>query len=145
MNAKVEALRVFTAKGLPPIDREKADLVKDAGMKGDRHSKGGSRQISIMLKKAEEWKKQQTVEGLCFEKFNANIVLSGAEAENLRAGAILQIGEAKIRLTEAKPCYDTCPFLQREEACILKTHGIFAEVLQSGSACIGDPALIDKK
>lgn len=138
MKGKVCGLAIFAAKNEPPQYVEQGLLLEGLGMKGDRHCKGGEKQISLITKDAAAWKQSQKTEGLCFKKFKANLVIDGLLAEDMSKDTVMDVGDAVIQVTAVKNCYDECSFVTEGKPCILRTHGLFAKVIKSGEIKHGD-------
>ena len=103
---EVSGLRIFEEKGKPGIEKDAVKVLKGGGIEGDRHCFDKDRQISIMTRNAYEWMQAQEVEGLCFRRFKANIVI------DTKGGSIpgprLKAGGAVLAVEGKKHCFKEC-------------------------------------
>lgn len=111
------------------------DVVKDEGICGDRHAKGGVRQISLLDTGLKEWMEKQSKQGICFHKFKENIAIEGIDFAELSPGTMLTIGSAKLIISSwQKRCYRSeCTIYNIGKDCRAPASCLFAAVLQSGT------------
>lgn len=132
----IHALFYQPEKKRPAIATDSLLLIKDKGIEGDCHS-GGERQVSLLGADAMHQAKEMAGEGLCLNKFTANIVASGMPV--LSTGQCLISGEAIIQVTQVgKHCYpDQCELSSKGIRCPLQScaYGI---IKQGGRLHIGD-------
>lgn len=136
----IKALYRYPAKGEPAVQEEKLVLVKDMGILGDHHGKGGNRQIALLTLAEKRWMEQQEIKGFCFRKYKENILLDGCSLKECHPGDLLCIGEAVLEITEyAKSCYpDLCALAKNKEACLLEGSSAFAVVKKGGEIAGND-------
>ena len=136
--SRVERIICYSAKGMPGQSMEKVNLIKDCGMLGDYHATGGERQITLISIKAKDWILSQETEGLCFAKFNENIVVKDMILEALPEQAVLRIGEAVLELSPIrKKCYpQLCKLAQNKEECVMSQEVRFAKVITGGDISV---------
>jgi len=114
------------------------NLIKDLGIEGDFHAKGGERQVSLLA--AESIQKMKD-KGLKLEHgaFGENIVTDGIDLLSLKIGQKLKIGEAEIEISKiGKECPERCSIYYAAGDCIMPREGIFARVLKGGKVKAGD-------
>lgn len=136
----IKTLCRYPAKGEPAVEEEKLVLIKDMGILGDHHGKGGNRQIALLTLSEKTWMEQQEVKGFCFRKYKENILLDGCSLKEYHPGDLLRIGTAVLEITEyEKSCYpELCALAKKQETCLLKGSSAFAVVRESGEINRGD-------
>lgn len=113
-------------------------LIKDLGVEGDYHARGGNRQVSLLA--AESIQKMKD-KGLKLEHgaFGENIVTEGLNLLSLKIGQKLKISEAEIEISKiGKECPERCAIYYAAGDCIMPREGIFAKVLRGGKVKAGD-------
>ena len=107
------------------------------GIVGDRHAGPGSRQILLFLEDARRAMEGVNQPGLCYARFRENFLVGGLDPSALVPGAQLKVGDAELRISEArKRCYPECTIASTE--CHIRDHMAFAEVVRGGTVRIGD-------
>lgn len=135
----VRALYVFRVRGQPGESVEEAEFISGAGMTGDRHADGGTRQVTLLPAETRDWMNRQKMEGLCFRRYKANIETEGLDTDLLKPGTMFAAGTAVFRVSESgKECFDDCPLFQKGEGCRLSSGGIFLAVVRTGKVSIKD-------
>jgi len=113
-------------------------LIKDLGVEGDFHARGGERQVSLLA--AESIQKMKD-KGLKLEPgaFGENIVTESIDLLTLKIGQKLKIGEAEIAISKiGKECPERCAIYYAAGDCIMPREGVFAKVLKGGKVKPGD-------
>lgn len=142
----VRALYAFRERGSPGEPVEDAVFVSGLGMEGDRHARGGARQVALLSAEVRDWMTGQPQPGLCFRRYKANLETEGLNPAGLAPGTVLTAGTAAFRVSESgKECFPECPLFQNGEACRLSTGGIFLEVIQTGKVSKKDPIKIKER
>ena len=136
MSGIIERIRIFPVKGTDGIELSEASLLENVGLEGDRHAKGGEKQISLFFMENRE-KIDVAEQGLCGSRFRENITIRGlGRAE---PGMRLHVGDAVLEISgEAKHCHDECPLVKAGKPCILAGKYLFVKVVKNGDICIGD-------
>ena len=101
MDIKVEVLAVCISekKGTEKKEVEKIALKKDWGIEGDAHAGKWHRQVSLLaFEKIDAFRKKGAE--VDFGAFGENIIVAGIDLRNLPVGTVLEIGEAKLRVTQ---------------------------------------------
>ena len=130
-------------------------LIKDLGLEGDYHAKGGDRQISLLfteaLNKIDKIEKieDKHKEGLCLSRFKENIAIRGIKSA--KPGMRLSFGDASLGAArdttrgaaleitgEIKHCHEACSLYDVGKSCPLAGMNLFAKVVQSGLIRAGD-------
>lgn len=113
---------------------------KDKGLRGDVHSKGGNRQISIFTLEGREEILSSNLKGLCTQRFYENIRVKNLNLEKLTIGSKLKIGETLQEVTEiGKGCFPECNIIKDGITCPLSKQVLFTKVLREGKIKVGDP------
>jgi MOSC domain-containing protein YiiM len=134
----VEAVCLSKKRGQQKKLIEKAELVKDSGIKGDAHAGHGHRQVSFL---AAEDIEEMEAEGLEFKPgdFAENVVTRGMDWTRAKVGGQIFIGEAEMEVTQiGKECPEPCEIFYKAGRCIMPERGIFVKVKKGGPIHAGD-------
>ena len=134
---KVAKLKRYAARGDKGELLDEVRLVTDYGLEGN-YIGGGLKQICLQSEEAQNWMNEQTTRGLCFERFNENILISGLDSSLLPIGTLLSIGEATLKVTASKPCFDECILHSNNLLCRLSSDAKFLSVVEGGLVKVGD-------
>ena len=145
IKAEVLAVCISEKKGTEKKEVEKIALKKDWGIEGDAHAGKWHRQVSLLaFEKIDAFRKKGAE--VDFGAFGENIIVGGIDLRNLPVGTVLEIGEAKLRVTQiGKECHSHCNIYKKMGDCIMPREGIFAEVLKEGCVQKGDIIKIIEK
>jgi MOSC domain-containing protein YiiM len=114
------------------VSLQKALLVKDAGIQGDKNARGGDRQLSLLPLKVREDIEKGIVTGLCLPRFTENITYTGDS--QLKEGERYLIGEAVIEISGTrKRCFSECENIIKNKPCILVKTVSYAKIILSGN------------
>lgn len=139
---KIKELYVFSKKGEKGEARNAVQTVEHGGIVGDMHCDDSTRQISVLTKELIQWMDSQETQGLCFQRFKANIVLEGL-TESVSEGTILKIGTAVLSISETgKSCFESCERYNKKMDCMLRENCYFAETISPGVIHVEDPVEI---
>ncbi|MCR3956960.1 MAG: hypothetical protein NUK57_11745 [Gudongella sp.] len=112
---------------------EKALLVKERGIKGDKNARGGDRQLSLLPLKVREDIEKEIVTGLCLPRFTENITYTGDAP--LKEGERYIIGEAVIEISGTrKKCFSQCENIIKNKPCTLVKTVSYAKIISTGYA-----------
>lgn len=79
------------------------------------------------------------LDGLCAQRFRADIAARGVDFSRLAEGDRLILGEAELEISgEKKRCFADCPLVKRGERCELPKMAAFARVTRAGEVRRGD-------
>lgn len=118
------------------IELEKALLIKDRGIDGDKNAKGGDRQISLLPLTIRKMIQNESIEGICIKRYKENITYSGG---SLIKGESYKMGDSKILITEkSKTCFPECVNIIDNLYCPLIENAIFAKVTKTGYTKLKD-------
>lgn len=132
MTAEVEQIIRYTEKGRPGEALRGARLLAGGGLEGDRHGGG----VSLVAGESLDWLAARAGEnGLCFNKFKANIVFRGAGM--VRPDGRFAVGGTVLR-AEGKRCYGECGLYRSGKPCGLAQSACVAEVELGGDIKVGD-------
>ena len=141
--AWVSGLFLFEKKGEPGREVASAVFVKDLGMEGDRHARGGDRQVTLLQAEVMRWMEAAPMKGLCFKRYKANLEIEGLTEELLQPGTRLQLGTATLQVSEsAKACFPKCPLLEEKRPCKLAGGAVCLRVVGSGLVNKNDKIVI---
>ncbi|MBN1165122.1 MAG: MOSC domain-containing protein [Candidatus Krumholzibacteriota bacterium] len=129
---KIVSLNVSGKPGRSKRPVPKVVVKKNHGIVGDAHAGDWHRQISLLAEEDIEYMRNK-LDSLGPGDFAENITTRGIDLPSLPLGAILQIGEVKLEVTQiGKECHKGCEILKRAGECIMPGRGIFARVLEGG-------------
>ena len=75
--------------------------------------------------------------------FAENILCEGIELKGLAVGTRLRIGSALCEVTQiGKECHADCAIRRQAGDCVMPREGVFAAVIEGGSAKPGDMVVI---
>lgn len=135
--ARLYEIYIIEEKGQPGRKKDCAKVKAYGGIIGDRHCDDSQKPISLLAKGTVEWMKAQSVKGLCFRRFKANLVYEG-ELEP-EVGMKLQCGETVLEITGGKGrCFPECERYSRGLPCALPNGLWFARTVTGGAIKTGD-------
>ena len=132
MEGKIEKLRRYAGRGDEGELLEEMILTASEGIEGN-YIQGGEKQVCLCTSEARNWMQEQTEKGLCFRRFNENILISGMDPEMLKLGTLIAAGDAVLKVTALKPCFDECILHSNNRYCMLSVSAKFLSVEKSGS------------
>jgi len=133
----IQRIKIFTEKGSSGLELTQGQLIKNLGLDGDIHAKGGERQISLLF--AGNLITGQQEQGLCLSRFKENLKVCFHKSILIQTGTCLGVGEAVLEITgETKHCYEGCPLFNAGNPCSLAGLNLFAKVIKSGIIRVGD-------
>ena len=141
---RIAAVCVSGAKGTAKTETDKVFLIKEHGIEGDAHAGAHHRQVSLLaFEKAEAFRQKGA--DVQHGSFGENFVVEGIDLAALPIGTVMQVGTAVLQLTQiGKECHHGCAIFQTMGDCIMPREGVFARVLQSGTAQRGDAVILSK-
>jgi molybdenum cofactor synthesis domain protein len=144
-NIEVLAVCISEKKGTEKKEVEKIVLKEDWGIEGDAHAGKWHRQVSLLaFEKIDAFRKKGAE--VDFGAFGENIIVGGVDLRSLPVGTILEIGEARLRVTQiGKECHSHCNIYKKMGDCIMPREGIFAEVLKGGVVQKGESIKVIEK
>ena len=139
MRGVIERIRFYPEKGSVGVDMTEGLLIKNLGLEGDCHAKGGERQISLLFTENPGKMAESKEKGLCYSRFKENISILGLAPDAIRSGTRFEAGEAVLEITgETKHCHEECTLYESGKSCSLAGLNLFAKVLKSGVIRTGD-------
>lgn len=144
-NIEVLAVCISEKKGTEKKEVEKIILKEDWGIEGDAHAGKWHRQVSLLaFEKIDAFRKKGAE--VDFGAFGENIIVGGVDLRGLPVGTVLEIGEARLRVTQiGKECHSHCNIYKKMGDCIMPREGIFAEVLKGGVVQKGESIKVIEK
>lgn len=139
----VKAICISEKRGTQKREVAQAHFLKGFGIEQDAHAGNWHRQVSLLsYDKVMEFNKKGANVG--HGDFGENLVVEGIDFSKLPVGSILNVGTAKLRMTQiGKECHSHCVIYHRVGECIMPHEGVFAEVLEEGVAKPGDILYVD--
>ena len=138
---KIVGLTIFPQKGEPGLSLTEMTLLKGLGAEGDFHQ-GGEKQVTFLSVLTRRWIEAQAEKGLCFRRFKENILIEDLPLDEIGSGNLLTVGNAVLRISLTKPCFENCPLVSKGTPCRLSGRAVFAVVEQSGTVRVGDEAFL---
>ena len=144
-NIEVLAVCISEKKGTEKKEVEKIVLKEDWGIETDAHAGKWHRQVSLLaFEKIDAFRKKGAE--VDFGAFGENIIVGGVDLRSLPVGTVLEIGEAKLKVTQiGKECHSHCNIYKKMGDCIMPREGIFAEVLKGGVVQKGESIKVIEK
>ena len=144
-NIEVLAVCISEKKGTEKKEVEKIVLKEDWGIETDAHAGKWHRQVSLLaFEKIDAFRKKGAE--VDFGAFGENIIVGGVDLRSLPVGTVLEIGEAKLKVTQiGKECHSHCNIYKKMGDCIMPREGIFAEVLKAGVVEKGEKIKVVEK
>ncbi len=138
--ATVEAICISPKKGIVKKAVDQAVFEKDFGISDDAHAGKWHRQVSLLAAESIDIVKEK-LPTLKDGAFAENIITKGLDIAAIKVGDQLQIGDAIIlEITQiGKKCHnDGCAIKKATGDCIMPKEGLFAKVVEGGTAQAGD-------
>lgn len=135
----VEALQIQREKGCRFEQVESIELHVGRGIVDDCHYLNSDKQVALLSSKTKEWIGEQLVKGLCFSKFQENILIRALDFSELSQGVTLITENVVLEITEySKKCFAECDLGKASLPCVLKEEIRFANVIQAGHIQVGE-------
>lgn len=136
---RIAALSQSAEKGTAKENVEQARFLADHGMEGDAHAGPWHRQVSLLALESVE---KMRARGAEVEPgaFGENITTQGVDLVRLKVGDRVILGGAvELEITQiGKECTTPCAIYHRVGDCVMPREGLFARVVQGGTARRGD-------
>ena len=140
MSAVIAAICISTKKGVAKKPVAQAEFQVGFGIAGDAHGGDWHRQVSLLAGESIDAVKEKLPQ-LKDGAFAENIVTRGLNLAAIKVGERLRLGdEIVLEITQiGKKCHnDGCAIKKATGDCIMPKEGLFAKVLQGGTAKAGD-------
>ena len=141
--ATIEAICTSAKKGIVKKAIVQAVFEKDFGIVDDAHAGKWHRQVSLLAAESIDVVKEK-LPTLKDGAFAENIITKGLDITIIKVGDQLQIGDNIIlEITQiGKKCHnDGCAIKKATGDCIMPKEGLFAKVVEGGTAKAGDTIL----
>ncbi len=141
--ATIEAICTSAKKGIVKKAISQAVFEKDFGIVDDAHAGKWHRQVSLLAAESIDVVKEK-LPTLKDGAFAENIITKGLDITIIKVGDQLQIGDKIIlEITQiGKKCHnDGCAIKKATGDCIMPKEGLFAKVVEGGTAKAGDTIL----
>ena len=115
------------------------EMKPEHGIIGDAHAGNWHRQISLLGVESVQKVQEKVAFKLPAGAFAENILVEGLCLYKLPVGTKLKIGSALCEVTQiGKECHTSCAIRELTGDCVMPKEGIFAKVLEPGTAKAGD-------
>jgi len=112
------------------------------GIAGDRFNDDPNKQISILVKRADEVYAEDK-SGFCRTRFKPNLILETTNQVELCVNARLTAGDCELEITIAgKECHPSCPLYDKSISCEMHKDIYFAKVVKNGEIRLYDELFI---
>lgn len=138
--AVIEAICISKKKGIVKKPVAQAEFQVGFGIAEDAHGGDWHRQVSLLAGESIDTVKKR-LPSLKDGAFAENIVTRGLDLAAVKVGERLRIGgKIILEITQiGKQCHnDGCAIKKATGDCIMPKEGVFAKVIQGGSAKAGD-------
>ena len=143
--ATIEAICISKKKGMVKRATDVATFKTDFGIIDDAHAGDWHRQVSLLAGESIDTVKEK-LPSLKDGAFAENIITRDLDLTSVGVGDSLQIGtDIILEVTQiGKKCHnDGCVIKKATGNCIMPKEGIFAKVIQGGTARANDSILIN--
>ena len=109
------------------------------GIPGDAHAGDWHRMLSLLSAASVRRLQEKVAVPLLPGAFAENVLVDGIEVHTLPVGTKLRVGSALCEVTQiGKECHADCAIRRQAGDCVMPREGVFARVLETGSARAGD-------
>ena len=137
--AIIRAVCISGKKGEQKHPVDEVELQPQHGIVGDAHAGNWHRQVSLLAQKSVDKLQEKVTLRLIPGAFAENILCDGIELTKLPIGTKLRIGSALCEVTQiGTECHADCAIRRQAGDCVMPREGIFAIVLEGGTARAGD-------
>jgi len=140
MSAVIEAVCISAKKGIVKKAVAQAEFQVGFGIAGDAHGGDWHRQVSLLAGESID-KVKEKLPQLKDGAFAENVVTRGIDLTAVKVGDRLRLGaDIVLEITQiGKQCHnDGCAIKKATGDCIMPREGLFAKVIQGGTAKAGD-------
>ena len=139
IKAIIKAVCISEKKGQQKHPVQEIELVQELGIPGDAHAGNWHRQVSLLGTDSVARLQSRISIPLTPGIFAENILCDGICLHQLPVGTRLRIGTAICQVTQiGKECHADCAIRQQAGDCVMPREGVFAVVLEPGTAKAGD-------
>ena len=137
--AVIRAFCISGKKGEQKHPVEEIVLRPQLGIVGDAHAGNWHRQVSLLAQESVDRLQEKVTVKLFPGAFAENVLCEGISLCELPVGTRLKIGSALCEVTQiGKECHADCAIRRQAGDCVMPREGIFAVVLEEGTAHPGD-------
>lgn len=137
---KVMSLNISEKRGTEKTQVFSVNVIEGFGIEGDAHAGNWDRQISILPIEAMSKVPSNKMEEVKNVGFTENITISGVSLDELRIGAVIQIGQAVIKIQHV----GKEEYKEHGRPYIVSREGRFGIVIKGGKINIGDSVKVIK-
>lgn len=129
---KVVAVCISEKRGTKKTVVPFIDVRINYGILGDAHAGDWHRQVSLLAVESVDKMRNPFINILPGD-FAENILTQGVLLNNLPIGSIINVGDAKLKITQiGKKCHSDCEIKKLVGTCVMPSEGVFAEVVKEG-------------
>ena len=137
--AVIKAVCISEKKGQQKHPVACVHLRLEHGIDGDAHAGNWHRQVSLLARESVDRLQEKVTVKLFPGAFAENVLCEGISLCELPVGTRLKIGSALCEVTQiGKECHADCAIRRQAGDCVMPREGIFAVVLEEGTAHPGD-------
>ena len=138
-SAVICAVCISEKKGEQKHPVDEIRLIPGHGIEGDAHAGPWHRQVSLLGQESVYCLQEKVSVPLHPGAFAENILCRGLTLYRLPVGTRLKIGTALCQVTQiGTECHADCAIRRQAGDCVMPREGIFAVVLEAGTARPGD-------
>ncbi len=139
MTGTILAVCVSEKKGQQKHPVDEIALMPHVGIPGDAHAGDWHRMLSLLSAESVRKLQEKVNIPLLPGAFAENVLVDGVSVHTLPVGTKLRVGTALCEVTQiGKECHADCAIRQQAGDCVMPREGIFARVLEAGTAKAGD-------
>ncbi|MBQ5406390.1 MAG: MOSC domain-containing protein [Oscillospiraceae bacterium] len=139
MTGTILAVCISGKKGEQKRPVDEIALVPHVGIPGDAHAGDWHRMLSLLSAASVRRLQEKVAVPLLPGAFAENVLVDGIEVHTLPVGTKLRVGSALCEVTQiGKECHADCAIRRQAGDCVMPREGVFARVLETGSARAGD-------
>ena len=139
MTGTILAVCISGKKGEQKRPVDEIALVPHVGIPGDAHAGDWHRMLSLLSAASVRRLQEKVAVPLLPGAFAETVLVDGIEVHTLPVGTKLRVGSALCEVTQiGKECHADCAIRRQAGDCVMPREGVFARVLETGSARAGD-------
>lgn len=143
---RIERIQYCPQKGQKTVLTEQGRISKCYGILGDYHGQTGNSGLTLWTMEARSTLEKEGFSGICFQKFQENLLVSGLDIGKLKQGDCLITGEIILEVQKiGKKCHPEACILGDKKHCLLKSQTVFLKPLSDGILHTGDEIKMEEK
>ena len=139
----IRSVNISKEKGTQKFPVDVIELKPEHGIIGDAHAGNWHRQVSLLGVDSVQKVQEKVSVKLPAGSFAENILVEGLCLYELPIGTKIMVGSALCEVTQiGKECHNSCAIRELTGDCVMPREGIFARVLEPGTAKAGDSVTV---